>query len=321
MIRCERIGKRYRLGERQRYRALRETIAGALRAPLDHLRSRREDRAHSGESLWALRDVSFEIRRGEVLGIVGRNGAGKSTLLRVLARITKPTEGCAEVSGRVGALLELGTAFHPELTGRENIYLKGAILGMSRSEIRRKFDEIVEFSECAAFLDTPMKHYSSGMHMRLAFSVAAHLEAEILLVDEALAVGDAAFQQKCLGKMNSIAHAGRTVLFVSHNVMAVNSLCTRAICLEQGQIVLDGAPADVTADYLRKCIPPIQESKSIRRTRLLGMTYSVCEEYAYGRWEPRMGTSLRCGHRCWSKSITGSYRRHGWKFGSTCTRP
>ena len=262
-IRCEGIGKRYRMGQRQRYRALRDTIADMLRAPLRLFRSGLGAPAtgdpRGAEFLWALKDVSLEIRQGEVLGIIGRNGAGKSTLLKILSRITKPTEGQAEIHGRVGALLEVGTGFHPELTGRENIYLNGAILGMRRREIERKFDEIVEFSECGRFLDTPVKHYSSGMYMRLAFAVAAHLETEILFVDEVLAVGDAAFQKKCLGKMDDVAHQGRTVLFVSHNMVAVDSLCTRAICLHEGKVVLEGPPSVVTSRYLQNWIPAATE--------------------------------------------------------------
>jgi lipopolysaccharide transport system ATP-binding protein len=258
VIRCEGIGKRYLLGQRQRYRALRDTLADALRAPLQRLRTvlgaNRIADSGDPEFLWALKDVSFEIRKGEVLGIIGRNGAGKSTLLKILARITMPTEGRAIVHGRAGALLEVGTGFHPELTGRENIYLNGAILGMTRREIERRFDEIVEFSECGRFLDTPVKHYSSGMYMRLAFSVAAHLETEILFVDEVLAVGDAAFQKKCLGKMGEAANKGRTVLFISHNMLALDSLCSRAICLHDGKIVMEGQPRKVISGYLQNWI-------------------------------------------------------------------
>jgi lipopolysaccharide transport system ATP-binding protein len=249
-IRCEGIGKRYRMGQRQPYRTLREALTRVWRAPFG-------DRKQ--EFLWALREISLEVRHGEVLGIIGRNGSGKSTLLKILSRITKPTEGRAEIRGRVGALLEVGTGFHPELTGRENIYLNGAVLGMRRHEIQRRFDEIVEFSECSRFLDMPVKHYSSGMYMRLAFSVAAHLETDILLVDEVLAVGDAAFQKKCLGKIGDAAHQGRTSLFVSHNLVAVSSLCTRAICLHDGQMVLEGAPAEVTSRYLQEWIPASAE--------------------------------------------------------------
>ncbi len=209
--------------------------------------------------MWALRDVSLEVRDGEVLGIIGRNGSGKSTLLKILSRITKPTEGQAEIRGRVGTLLEVGAGFHPELTGRENIFLNGAALGMTRADIKRKFDEIVEFSECGRLLDTPMKHYSSGMYVRLAFAVAAHLETEILIVDEVLAVGDAAFQKKCLGKIGDASSHGRTVLFVSHNLLAVDSLCTRAICLHEGKVVMQGPPGLVTSRYLQNWLPSFTE--------------------------------------------------------------
>jgi lipopolysaccharide transport system ATP-binding protein len=226
-----------------------------LSAPLRRLaangRKRGGGRATEQESLvWALRNVSLEVRRGEVLGMVGRNGSGKSTLLKILSRITEPTEGSATFRGRVAALLEVGTGFHPELTGRENIYLNGAILGMTRREIARKFDEIVDFSGVEPFLETPVKHYSSGMTVRLAFAVAAHLETDILLIDEVLAVGDAAFQQKCMGKIGSVARSGRTILFVSHNMAAIHRLCDRAIWLDQGQLRTDGHPSDVIATYL-----------------------------------------------------------------------
>jgi lipopolysaccharide transport system ATP-binding protein len=202
------------------------------------------------EELWALKDVSFEVRRGEVIGIIGRNGAGKSTLLKILSRITEPTTGQVEIDGRVASLLEVGTGFHPELTGRENIFLNGAILGMTRAEIKKKFDEIVAFAETEKFLDTPVKHYSSGMYVRLAFAIAAHLEPEILLVDEVLAVGDAQFQKKCLGKMGEVSRGGRTVLFVSHNMAAVKSLCKRAVLLRDGVLNLDGSSDRVVGEYL-----------------------------------------------------------------------
>jgi len=258
-IRCEGIGKRYRIGSHPRYRTLRDTISEMARAPFRRLKTGLRAPASDERDLWALRAVSFEVRQGEVLGIIGRNGSGKSTLLKVLSRITKPTEGSAEVIGRLGTLLEVGAGFHPELTGRENIFLYGAILGMSRREIERKFDEIVEFAECGKLLDTPMKHYSSGMYVRLAFAVAAHLETQILMADEVLAVGDAAFQRKCLGKMSDVAHQGRTVLFVSHNMLAVESLCSRAICLHDGRIVLEGKPNSVTSRYLQEWLPAFNE--------------------------------------------------------------
>jgi ABC-type polysaccharide/polyol phosphate transport system ATPase subunit len=203
-----------------------------------------------GETIWALKDVSFEVRRGEVVGLIGRNGAGKSTLLKILSRITEPTEGYADIHGRVASLLEVGTGFQPELTGRENIYLNGSILGMKHAEIRRKFDEIVSFAEVEKFIDTPVKHYSSGMYMRLAFAVAAHLEPEILLVDEVLAVGDAAFQKKCLGKLGDVAKQGRTVLFVSHNMGAIQRLCPNSLMLKAGQLVKHGPTESVVSDYL-----------------------------------------------------------------------
>ena len=252
-IRVENLSKRYRIGERKSYGTLRETLAGIPRSPLRRILSRDhtiQSQPSKDGFIWALKDVSFEVQQGEVIGIIGRNGAGKTTLLKVLSRITKPTQGMAEIHGRVGSLLEVGTGFHPELTGRENIYLNGAILGMRRAEIQRKFDEIVDFAEIEKFLDTPVKRYSSGMYVRLAFAVAAHLEPEILLVDEVLAVGDAAFQKKCVGKMGDIARGGRTVLFVSHNMAAVQSLCDLAILLEQGNVVTQGYTHSVIEKYL-----------------------------------------------------------------------
>jgi lipopolysaccharide transport system ATP-binding protein len=246
IIRAEGLGKRYRLGaRREAYGTLRDALAGALRAPLKRLW-----RGGEGETVWAVKGLSFEVRPGEIVGVVGRNGAGKSTLLKILSRITEPTEGRAELYGRVGSLLEVGTGFHPELSGRENVYLNGSILGMNRAEIGRKFDEIVAFSELEQFLDTPVKRYSSGMYTRLAFAVAAHLEPEILLVDEVLAVGDAAFQKKCLGKMGEVARAGRTVLFVSHNLASVAALCGRALYVEAGRLVEDGPAAKVIESYM-----------------------------------------------------------------------
>ncbi|MEN6517706.1 MAG: ABC transporter ATP-binding protein [Methanospirillum sp.] len=235
-IRVNRLGKSYRIShEAAGYRTLGETITNAVKGPIRRLRG--EAPSRSTEDFWALKDLSFEVRRGEVIGIIGRNGAGKSTLLKILSRITTPTEGTVEVHGRIGSLLEVGTGFHPELSGRENIYLSGSILGMKRAEIEAKFDEIVRFAEMERFLDTPVKRYSSGMYVRLAFAVAAHLEPEILIVDEVLAVGDAKFQKKCLGKMSDVAKEGRTVLFVSHNMSAVRSLCTKGLLLQNGKCV------------------------------------------------------------------------------------
>lgn len=257
IIKVENLSKRYRLGTRQSsYATLRESIVQAARSPLRLLR--RNGRAE-GEILWALKDVSFDVRAGEVLGVIGRNGAGKSTLLKVLSRIVEPTQGRVDLYGRVGSLLEVGTGFHPELTGRENVYMNGAILGMRRAEIARQFDAIVEFSEVGRFIDTPVKHYSSGMYMRLAFAVAAHLEPEILIVDEVLAVGDASFQKKCLGKMGKVAKEGRTVLFVSHNLTAVQSLCSRVVWLDGGRVAADGGSDQIVSDYLKTSFSALAE--------------------------------------------------------------
>src|SRR5947209_7418413 len=242
-IRAEGLSKVYRLGQRERYSALRDKLAKAVREPWSLLK--REKR----EEFWALKDVNLEVKRGEVLGLIGRNGAGKTTLLKILSRITKPSEGWAEIYGRVGSLLEVGTGFHAELTGRENTFLSGAILGMSKAEIARKFDEIVAFAELEKFIDTPVKHYSSGMYVRLAFAVAAHLEPEILLVDEVLAVGDINFQKKCLGKMGDVARAGRTVVLISHSMAAINALCSRCIILDKGSVEFDGSTGEATARY------------------------------------------------------------------------
>lgn len=246
IIKVEGLSKRYRIGALG-HTSLRDAIAGAVRAPF---RSLRRENGSDDKFIWALKDVSFEVAPGEVVGIIGRNGAGKSTLLKILSRITRPTKGRVALNGRVGSLLEVGTGFHSELTGRENVFLNGAVLGMTRREIENKFDEIVAFAETEQFLDTPVKHYSSGMTVRLAFAVAAHLEPEILIIDEVLAVGDTAFQRKCLGKMNEVAKAGRTVLFVSHDLTAVNTLCERAILLQDGAIARAGPTRDVTAHYL-----------------------------------------------------------------------
>src|SRR5687768_10486877 len=261
-IKCEGLSKQYRIGERESYKALRDVITDAAAAPFrrlrspvrngnDHTSSIRNQKSEIRNSFWALDDVSFEVKRGEVVGIIGRNGAGKSTLLKTLSRITKPTRGEAQIHGRVGSLLEVGTGFHPELTGRENIYLNAAILGMRKTEVERKFGEIIAFAEVEKFIDTPVKRYSSGMYVRLAFAVAAHLEPEILLVDEVLAVGDAQFQKKCLGKIGEVAQGGRTVLFVSHNMAAIRNLCSEAIWLDDGRIVGQGPSAQIVDEYLR----------------------------------------------------------------------
>jgi len=251
VIQVEHLGKRYRLGlAPQKYQTLSEKVSNAFSAPLRALRRAQPPKADGADTLWALQDVSFSVEEGQVLGIIGRNGAGKSTLLKILSRITEPTTGSVTLRGRVGSLLEVGTGFHPELTGRENIYLNGAILGMKRAEIERKFDEIVAFSEVERFIDTPVKRYSSGMYLRLAFAVAAHLEPEILVVDEVLAVGDAEFQKKCIGKMGDVAQQGRTVLFVSHNMSAVLRLTQEAILLEQGRLKLRGPSAEIVDAYL-----------------------------------------------------------------------
>jgi lipopolysaccharide transport system ATP-binding protein len=254
-LKVEHLSKQYRIGAKEGYKTFRETLVDAAKAPLQGLskvfnrRSAVGNRSSGDDTIWALKDVSFEVKQGEVVGIIGRNGAGKSTLLKILSRITEPTEGRVELRGRVGSLLEVGTGFHPELTGHENIYLYGAILGMDRWEITRKFDEIVDFAEIEKFIDTPVKKYSSGMYMRMAFAVAAHLEPEILLVDEVLAVGDAAFQKKCLGKMGEVTTQGRTVLFVSHQMNAIRKLCARCIWLDFGTIQMADKMVDVVKAY------------------------------------------------------------------------
>jgi lipopolysaccharide transport system ATP-binding protein len=270
VIHIEGLGKRYRVGDRARYLVLRDVLARAFTAPL----KRREKR--SADFLWALRDVSFDVAQGEVVGLIGRNGAGKSTLLKLLSRITRPTEGSAELHGRIGCLLEVGTGFHPELTGRENVYLSGAILGMKKQEIARKFDEIIAFSEVERFLDTPLKHYSSGMQMRLAFAVAAHLEPEILLVDEVLAVGDLQFQKKCLGKMGDVAKTGRTIVFVSHQMNQIRRLCPRAVWIDAGAVRMDGDAHKVLAGY---------ESAMFEGNRNNGLQRGAATKAQFLRWE------------------------------------
>jgi lipopolysaccharide transport system ATP-binding protein len=293
-IRVENLSKQYRLGSRQAggYRTLRESLVDAAQVPWARLRQLAgRNRASATteaapDSFWALKDVSFDVQPGEVVGLVGRNGAGKSTLLKILSRITEPTEGCVRIKGRVGSLLEVGTGFHPELSGRENIYLNGAILGMHRHEITRKFDDIVAFAEMEKFLDTPVKRYSSGMYVRLAFAVAAHLELEIMVVDEVLAVGDVDFQKKCLQQMGNLAQGGRTVLFVSHNLGIVHRLCPRTILLRQGRIEKMGDTAEVIQSYLNESLthdglwerpeslPPTKEV-CLRRASILNTSGSV----------------------------------------------
>ncbi len=284
-LRVSHLGKKYRIGARQQARRLLgDQIIASVKRPAQRVASflranGNGNGAPSEENFWALRDVSFEIPHGEAVGIIGRNGAGKSTLLKILSRITKPTTGRVELFGRVGALLEVGTGFHSELTGRENIFLTGAILGMKRAEIAHKFDEIVAFAEIKEFIDTPVKHYSSGMFMRLGFAVAAHLDPEILVVDEVLAVGDAAFQKKCLGKMSDVAKAGRTVLFVSHDLTAVQALCTRAIRLGHGQLMGMGTAPEQVAAYLAEHRGPMQNDldhplELTPRTRVLRFAFS-----------------------------------------------
>jgi lipopolysaccharide transport system ATP-binding protein len=271
-IRAQALGKQFRIGRRESHRTLRDVLARSAMAPwrragawLSGDQTARAE-ATSANLVWALKDVSFEIKAGEAVGIIGRNGAGKSTLLKVLSRITVPTQGRVEMHGRVASLLEVGTGFHPELTGRENIFLNGAILGMHRSEIMRKFDEIVSFAEVEAFIDTPVKHYSSGMYLRLAFAVAAQLEPEILLVDEVLAVGDAAFQKKCLGKMGAVADSGRTVVFVSHNLAAVQQLTRTSLLLDHGCLTAWGPSAEVIHEYLNAAMARTDNVYEVERT-------------------------------------------------------
>jgi lipopolysaccharide transport system ATP-binding protein len=299
-IQVENLGKRYRIGaQERRYKRFTETMMNTLAAPIHRLR-RLGQPVPPAETIWALKDVSFEVKEGEVVGIIGRNGAGKSTLLKVLSRITEPTEGEVRVYGRVGSLLEVGTGFHPELTGRENIYLNGAILGMRKAEIERKFDGIVDFAEIEKFIDTPVKRYSSGMYVRLAFAVAAHLEPEILLVDEVLAVGDVAFQRKCLGKMESVAHEGRTVLFVSHNLGAVRQLCPKTILIDKGKIAADAPTEDTLRLYdqhLREGKVDAQTSLHDRLSRTSGAARftSIGVEDTQGneKWDFKVGDTIR----------------------------
>src|SRR5271154_4727725 len=268
VIHVEGLGKRYRVGERERYFALRDVLSRALLAPF-----RRNGARHPVDYLWALRDASLDVKQGEVVGLIGRNGAGKTTLLKLLVRITRPTAGFAEIHGRVGSLLEVGTGFHPELTGRENVYLSGAILGMKRAEIVKKFGEIVAFAEVERFIDTPLKHFSTGMQMRLAFAVAAHLEPEILLVDEVLAVGDLEFQRKCLGKMQEVSRSGRTIVFVSHQMNQIRRLCERVLWIDAGQIRESGPTGQVAAKYESASLQPNDDSLGDDRCFL---SWSIC---------------------------------------------
>src|SRR6185295_2397086 len=305
IIRVQGLGKQYHLGGPAAvYSTLRETLMDLARKPLRSLRNN-----GNGSRIWALQNIDFEVMPGEIVGIIGRNGAGKSTLLKILSRITEPTVGRVELYGRVGSLLEVGTGFHPELSGRENIFLNGSILGMTRREIEQKFDEIVAFSEVEKFLDTPVKRYSSGMYVRLAFAVAAHLEPEILIVDEVLAVGDFEFQKKCLGKMDNVAKTGRTVLYVSHSMESITRLCTRVILLENGQIARDGEPDEVVQDYLgrgssgtvalyNQAVPPKPNQDAwISRVELLDDSGPPRESFVTG--EPmRFRISFELMHPC-----------------------
>jgi len=285
VIHVENLGKRYKIGEHERYLALRDIIARAVSAPLRLFRGRNRSSSNGDPThIWALKDVSFDVRQGEVVGIIGRNGAGKTTLLKLLARVAKPTAGFADIRGRMGSLLEVGTGFHPELTGRENTFLSGAILGMRKAEILRKFDEIVAFAEVEKFIDTPVKHYSTGMQTRLAFAVAAHLEPEILLVDEVLSVGDMQFQKKCLGKMGDVAKQGRTILFVSHQMNQIRRLCGRALWVVSGQIGAEGPAGEVVSAYESEVIDPSERNGENDRCFL--------------SWEiPEQGNVLRDGLR------------------------
>ena len=313
IIKVSNLGKCYRIkhqADRQRYTALRDVIAEKAKGIFTKLKfgkQKAESKNAEGqnqfqlsksqlsvlpvsEDFWALKDVSFEVKQGEVVGIIGRNGAGKSTLLKILSRITEPTTGRVEIDGRVASLLEVGTGFHPELTGRENIFLNGAILGMHRAEIKRKFDEIVAFAEVEKFLDTPVKRYSSGMYVRLAFAVAAHLEPEILIVDEVLAVGDAEFQKKCLGKMQDVASGGRTVLFVSHNMAAVQALCGRGMLLKQGRLIFNGQSGEAVKSYL-EAIPSTNEDGSTRvLSKLIKLSRFECKPMVVQRHSPMLFT-------------------------------
>jgi lipopolysaccharide transport system ATP-binding protein len=330
VIRAEGLGKKYMIGhlaERPHYVALRdELVRGAhnlWRKTADIVRGRAIVAGSKIEEFWALKELSFEIKRGEVLGIIGHNGAGKSTLLKIFARITEPTEGRVVISGRVASLLEIGTGFHPELTGRENVYLNGAILGMTRAEIRRKFDEIVAFAEVEKFLDTPVKRYSSGMYVRLAFGVAAHLEPEILIVDEVLAVGDAEFQKKCVGKMSEVAGAGRTVLFVSHNLPAIEALCDSCVGLRDGRIFARGSANSVITSYLGRS-QTIRSSVDLRNlTSRQGRGHVRFASFSLLRTDPkspqyaRVGQDLLIGLRFFGSDVVGISSRISVAFSTS----
>ncbi|NLE45725.1 MAG: ATP-binding cassette domain-containing protein [Chloroflexi bacterium] len=301
-IRVDGLSKQYRIGRRQeRHDTLRDAIVAGAKSF-----GRRDRDGSTDDTLWALKDVSFEVKRGEVVGVIGRNGAGKSTLLKILSRITEPTAGRAEIHGRVGSLLEVGTGFHLELTGRENIYLNGAILGMRRVEIERKFDEIVAFAEIEKFLDTPVKRYSSGMYVRLAFAVAAHLEPEILLVNEVLAVGDAQFQKKCLGKMGEVAKKGRTVLFVSHNMTAIMALCSRSLLVDAGRIARNGESHDVVQTYLEN-FQIVSAQRNLRERqdrdgdgviRVTSLCFGTSNNPQSGFWMTGQDSIVDIGYEC-----------------------
>jgi lipopolysaccharide transport system ATP-binding protein len=303
VIQAEGLSKRYQRGALASSGLLRDSLARTLRAPWTAFKRNKE------QAFWALKDVSLQVREGEVLGLIGRNGSGKTTLLKILSRITRPTEGWAEIHGRVGSLLEVGTGFHPELTGRENTYLSGAILGMGKQEIARKFDEIVSFAELEKFIDTPVKHYSSGMYVRLAFAVAAHLEPEILLVDEVLAVGDIRFQKKCMGKMEDVSKAGRTIIFVSHNTGAIGQLCRRCVWLDNGSITLDGSPEETLAAYVRN-ITDSTDAKNWERT---GTAKARCTSVEIHDSDGRPSNAILMGQDMHIR-VAGSAEKGGVQF-------
>jgi lipopolysaccharide transport system ATP-binding protein len=294
VIRVEGLSKKYIIGhqKQERYTALRDVVANQVRSlgQIFKGNQNKEDPAH--EEFWALKDVSFEIKQGDRVGIIGRNGAGKSTLLKILSRITEPTSGKISIKGRVASLLEVGTGFHPELTGRENVYLNGAILGMDRVEIKRKFDEIVAFAEVEKFLDTPVKRYSSGMYVRLAFAVAAHLEPEVLVVDEVLAVGDAQFQKKCLGKMEDVGKEGRTVLFVSHNMGTILQLCNHCIWLEQGKVKSTGSVAEIIGSYMQSSFTKTNTIKRSGNAKIIFDNFLITDTEGNERSSFFMGDSV-----------------------------